>query len=449
MFYEADPVTLGAALPPQPIIGHILWFFNACGFLIEMCIAIGMFTWKLERRPHFARRLILCLLLMLSIGCCWSLFVPTNAWTLILRCTVFYLMCYLSLFCCLKLNTRQSLFYLVAGIATQHLCYCAGIIVTLLINPGHLTIGTLSNSLVYPLTLIPCFILSYLVFARPLEGKAPDIAFNARILLLLVGVLLCVNVFACLFDDFVAKVPFPPLAYMMCVLTRLVTCCFLLVLLREILDRNEAEHDSIVLQQLLNQQKSQMIRDKETVDLINIKTHDLKKQLSTFGNHLEADEINDLKNLADVYDSSVRTGNETLDVLLAQKSLICEQRGIQFERLIDGKAIDFMKPSDIYALFGNAMDNAMEALNKIDTSSPRFIRMQVKTEKGMAVIHVSNPYNGEITLNNGLPMTTKDDQRYHGFGLRSMQMVAEHYHGALSVETQNNLFVLNIILSKE
>ncbi|WEV42024.1 ATP-binding protein [Bifidobacterium sp. ESL0682] len=219
--------------------------------------------------------------------------------------------------------------------------------------------------------------------------------------------------------------------------------------MREILDRNEAEHDSIVLQQLLNQQKSQMIRDKETVDLINIKTHDLKKQLSTFGNHLEADEINDLKNLADVYDSSVRTGNETLDVLLAQKSLICEQRGIQFERLIDGKAIDFMKPSDIYALFGNAMDNAMEALNKIDTSSPRFIRMQVKTEKGMAVIHVSNPYNGEITLNNGLPMTTKDDQRYHGFGLRSMQMVAEHYHGALSVETQNNLFVLNIILSKE
>lgn len=445
-------ITIAEIAPTGSAVDGILWFFNACGFLFEMLIALAMFVWRLERKRHFAIRFTCSAAVMIVIAIAWAKFIPSNAWTLIARCTLFYAMCYITLLVCMELNARQALFYLVAGVATQHLAYCAALIVVMLVNPGNYSIGTSISSLIYPLALIPCFAIAYWLFARPLAHTVPDSSLSSHMLLLFIGVLLCVNVFACLFDGFVAGQQLPYLAYMMCVLTRLVTCSFLLMLLREIVERSQAERDGAVLQQLLNQQKSQMARDKETINLINVKTHDLKKQLTSLGNRIGKDEITGLNNLVDIYDSSVRTGNETLDILLAQKSLICEQRGISFERLIDGHAIDFMKPADIYALFGNAMDNALEALSRLDPSdktTPRTIRMQVKHDKGMTVIHIANPYQGILTFDHDLPVTTKSDSRYHGFGMRSIQLVVEHYHGALSIETQHQWFSLNIVLSGE
>ena len=93
--------------------------------------------------------------------------------------------------------------------------------------------------------------------------------------------------------------------------------------------------------------------------------------------------------MVSIYDSSVRTGNETLDVLLANKSLQCEQRGIRFDRMIDGELLDFMKPADIYSLFGNAVDNAIEAVLRLDDDADRYVSMTVCKRKEMLSIHMS------------------------------------------------------------
>ena len=232
----------------------------------------------------------------------------------------------------------------------------------------------------------------------------------------------------------------------MMVLTRFVTCAFVLALLAEIVKRERAERDGIVLQQLLNQQKSQLANDKATIDLINIKTHDLKKQLGLLGGRISQEEIDGLNRLVSIYDSSVRTGNETLDVLLANKSLQCEQRGIRFDRMIDGELLDFMKPADIYSLFGNAVDNAIEAVLRLDDDADRYVSMTVCKRKEMLSIHIENPYVGELRFDDGLPQTTKQDKDYHGFGTRSMRMIVDRYDGVLTIGAADHVYTVDVLM---
>lgn len=216
-------------------------------------------------------------------------------------------------------------------------------------------------------------------------------------------------------------------------------------MLQEMADRESAEQDKVILRQLLHQQKSQLAADKETVDLINIKTHDLKKQLNMLGGRIPQDEIDNLSGLVGIYDSSIHTGNEALDVVLANKSLICEQRGVQFDRMIDGIQLGFMKPADIYSLFGNAIDNAMEAQTDIQDPADRYIRLKVRSDKGLVVIHIDNPYLGELRFQDGLPQTTKGDRRYHGFGMRSMELICEQYGGTMTASASDGVFSLNFL----
>ena len=64
----------------------------------------------------------------------------------------------------------------------------------------------------------------------------------------------------------------------------------------------------------------------------------------------------------------------------------------------------------------------------------------------MLLIHVENPYQGGITFEDGLPQTTKADNRYHGFGMRSMRMIAEQYDGVLTANADDGVFSLDVLL---
>lgn len=423
----------------------IVWFFNAVGFSIELTVAMAMFTWWVKRRNGFAVRFFCFMAGFFTVALLWQVFVPNNTCSLIIRCFVFYLLCLWSLHLCLNIDWGQSLFYAVAGISLQHIVYCASRMIAMQIAEWDGSYHPDVLNIAYSITLIPIGLLAYLLFAKPLKERLPYVTWS-HFLFLVVGILLCVNVFSCLFDWYMANVTFPGTAYALFMMTRIVVCVFLLLMLREIIERETAEHNGEVLQQLLYQQKAQLASDRETIDLINVKTHDLKKQLTLLGGHLSQEEINDLKQLVDIYDSSVRTGNETLDILLANKSMLCEQKGIQFDRMIDGSQLSFMKPADIYALFNNILDNAIEAVLGIGEPSQRFIRMKVRTSHGMLIVHENNPFIGELRFHDGLPQTTKDDRRYHGFGMRSIRMIVEQYGGILKVHADNQNFTLNIVI---
>ena len=109
--------------------------------------------------------------------------------------------------------------------------------------------------------------------------------------------------------------------------------------------------------------KAVFVADKENIDLINIKCHDMKHKirLLTNGKNFSNEERESIDKSITIYDSSLKTGNEALDVILTEKAFICNEKNVKFTCVIDGTLISFINETDIFSLFGNIMDNALNA----------------------------------------------------------------------------------------
>lgn len=204
-----------------------------------------------------------------------------------------------------------------------------------------------------------------------------------------------------------------------------------------------------IQQQLWLRHKAQYEMAKENIEIINRKCHDLKHQVAAL-KHISDPErkneaISSIEDSVMIYDSILETGNEILDTVLTEKSLLCRKNQIDLNCMADGARLSFLDPVDLYTLFGNAMDNAMEAAERLPEEA-RFISLQVKEKAGLIFIQLENPYEDVITLKDGLPKSGKEENGYHGFGLKSIRDIAAKYQGFLTIETENSIFLLRITI---
>lgn len=166
------------------------------------------------------------------------------------------------------------------------------------------------------------------------------------------------------------------------------------------------------------------------------------------GEKIDKDEVEEIGRVMSIYESVVKTGNETLDLILAEKNLLHGDKKIQITCIADGTLLDFMKPTDMYSLFGNALDNAIEAVSTLDESK-RTVGLIIKRVQNMISIHIENYYEGEREFANGLPKTQKKDAEYRGYGMLSMRTIAEKYNGTLAVDLTEDVFSLNIMFPSQ
>jgi sensor histidine kinase regulating citrate/malate metabolism len=164
------------------------------------------------------------------------------------------------------------------------------------------------------------------------------------------------------------------------------------------------------------------------------------------GGRADPQELQRMKELIGIYDSAVKTGNETLDTILTERSLYCEKHGIRLSCIVDGSKLRFLSDGDICALFGNALENAIEAVSKLERPEDRNISFQVRENRGMLVITVDNYYAGTLRFDGPLPQTTKENGGYHGYGLKSIRMVAEKYGGEVTITADDGMFHLSVLL---
>lgn len=207
-----------------------------------------------------------------------------------------------------------------------------------------------------------------------------------------------------------------------------------------------AEHNNEILKQLIKEQAKQQQLNKETFDIINIKIHDLKNQIRVIQS-LNPDEqskyISELNELVDIYGSSAKTGNEILDVILNEKSLVCNSKKINFTYICDGEAVKLLADEDLTPLFGNLIDNAIEATQG---EQNRFIKLTAMNRKGFLCIHIENFCSKEIQFKYGLPLTTKENANEHGFGTKSISYIVEKYNGHYKFSLRDSIFSVNITI---
>lgn len=203
---------------------------------------------------------------------------------------------------------------------------------------------------------------------------------------------------------------------------------------------------------LLERQREKYLQSQDVYDQINYRYHDLKYHLQMLKtesveerNAYIAKLENDLKQFERYY----HTDNEVLDIVLANKSKAIQENDIRFFCVADGKLLDFMDKLDIYSLFGNALDNAVESLSKIADKDKRLLRLCVTAQNSFVLIKIQNYYCHALVTEDGELQTTKDEKRNHGFGIRSMRQIAEKYSGTLEIDTADNYFTLCVLLPRK
>ena len=113
--------------------------------------------------------------------------------------------------------------------------------------------------------------------------------------------------------------------------------------------------------------------------------------------------------------------------------------------MIDGEALVFMELGDICSLFGNILENAIESVSKLTNESDRIISIKVQEKASMLIITCDNYYNGTLNFADGLPISSKEDNDYHGFGLKSIKRIAKKYGGTLTINTDEMFHLIVVI----
>lgn len=130
--------------------------------------------------------------------------------------------------------------------------------------------------------------------------------------------------------------------------------------------------------------------------------------------------------------------NEIVNVVVSSKWEEMKRRGMLVDIQIVLPAVLPIADTDLCALLGNALDNAIEAAQK---SEEKHIFIRCKAERGLFMLCVENSLDGEIHRDLS---TTKTDKKVHGFGLAGMREIVTRYGGFLEVAPTGNQFELLI-----
>ena len=230
----------------------------------------------------------------------------------------------------------------------------------------------------------------------------------------------------------------------------LLLCVYIMYSAFEIVYVRRLQMSMAAIERLRAAEARQYEMSRENIEAINIKCHDLKHQiraLAAGGAAVDGRVLDEISREVGVYDSVVKSGNDALDTILTEKSLYCEKHGITLSCIADGEALGFVEPADLYSFFGNALDNAIEAVERLGDPERRSIGLVVRRVGDMVSIHVENYFDGQVEFGSeGLPLTRKADGANHGFGTRSMRMIAESAGGSLTCGATGDIFHLDALI---
>ena len=126
--------------------------------------------------------------------------------------------------------------------------------------------------------------------------------------------------------------------------------------------------------------------------------------------------------------------------------MYCVRHGIELTCVADGAKLAFMDVMDICTIFGNLLDNAIECELGIQDKKKRLIHLAVYTKKDFLVIQCENYCPDHLEFQDGLPVTTKKDKAYHGYGIKSIRLTADKYGGTVTIHTRDEWFEINTLI---
>jgi hypothetical protein len=226
----------------------------------------------------------------------------------------------------------------------------------------------------------------------------------------------------------------------------------LMILFAQQEQRNEIrlKYELDAMNNVLTRQYEYYQQTKESIDIIRKQYHDLKHQIAVIRQEDDLGKresyLAEMNHAIDVYEAQNRTGNKVLDIVLTNKNLVCKEKKINMTCVADGQILDFIEVMDICSIFGNALDNAIESVETLEDQEKRLIRVAVFSQSNFLMLRFENYCERALDFTDGLPKTTKSNNRSHGFGIRSIQTTAEKYGGSITINIEDNWFIMRVLI---
>ncbi len=168
--------------------------------------------------------------------------------------------------------------------------------------------------------------------------------------------------------------------------------------------------------------------------------HDVRNHIAVVKNLLQNGKLEeavsymeDLDDMAEKMSFPCSTNNPVVDILVGNKLGIAKSMGINVDCSLHLPYPCGIRDIDICIVLSNALDNAIHAVKSLDTGMEKYIHVSGRIQGDFLMMEIQNSFHGKGVFKKGT-------------GLSNVKKVAEKYGGAMSIETQENVFVLHVLL---
>lgn len=420
-------------------------------FIAELFIAELMFCRDFKKRKLFYLRFIggaVCLLgfsfplavVTFNLFQAFNFNAAAEMLVSFLACSVLFCLSLTVLLLSFKENYKKIMLCGILGYSSQHLIFCTYSLIVKLMGEEFVLFNyepvNVWKFVIYFLTYIIMYLCVWFLLASRLRAHERE-SFG-RSTYLLFGIMI-------LFNTFVGRAaetlsPESRMLYVMCLVCQIGICLFILFVQIYSLQQMREKHEKQLVEQLLSQKESQYESIKRNTEQLSIRLHDMKYLMRD----IPRQELEETQALIEIFSGTSDTGNEIIDVVLNEKQNLCREKGVSLSCMADGKALSFMKPADVYALIGNALDNALEAVSQCGQAEKKVISFNLKLQQGVVCMQVENYFENPLKYSDGELVSTKRDGGLHGYGIKSIRYIAEKYGGSARVQTEDSVFTLTV-----
>ncbi len=178
--------------------------------------------------------------------------------------------------------------------------------------------------------------------------------------------------------------------------------------------------------------------------------HDFKNELDTLNQLISEQKyeiaeahLSELSSFVDKSAAVCYTGNEAVDSLINIKMKTAKQYNIKVIIKIKIQTSLNANSMELCRIFGNALDNAIEACCKINNDIQKFICISIKEIDENMLVEISNTA-AEVDITNLI--STKPEKGLHGYGIHSIQSSADRIGGTLHFKYDNGVFVMRLLI---
>lgn len=152
--------------------------------------------------------------------------------------------------------------------------------------------------------------------------------------------------------------------------------------------------------------------------------------------------VKEIRNMLEPLIPVKYTGNPILDILISDKAVVSGEKGIRFDVKVDNVDLNFIEAIDATTIFGNLIDNAIEAAEKVHDN--KYICISISPYQEMVLVRIENT-SLPLKWKNGMPVSEKG--KNHGIGLLNVKRSIEKYDGDITFKQQEKIVIVDLLLN--